>query len=162
MGNPSDPRVTEIHNLLEHRANASYGLHGITQREHALQTVMFAGHPSAFIAAALLQDIGRLLHQLGHVPTAESVDDGHEAAGHRYLARWFAPQLTEPVRLHVAAKRYLCATELGYFGKLSADSVLSLVLQEADVADRNRGVLRHPALARSRTVAPLRRSRQSP
>ena len=129
MGNPSDPRVTEIHNLLEHRANASYGLHGITQREHALQTVMFAGHPSAFIAAALLQDIGRLLHQLGHVPTAESVDDGHEAAGHRYLARWFAPQLTEPVRLHVAAKRYLCATELGYFGKLSADSVLSLALQ---------------------------------
>ena len=39
------------------------------------------------------------------------------------------PQLTEPVRLHVAAKRYLCATEPGYFGKLSADSVLSLSQQ---------------------------------
>ena len=42
MDTPSDPRVAEIHNLLEHRANASYGLHGITQREHALQTAMFA------------------------------------------------------------------------------------------------------------------------
>jgi len=43
--------------------------------------------------------------------------------------QWFGPEVTEPVRLHVAAKRYLCATEADYFAKLSRDSVLSLALQ---------------------------------
>jgi gamma-butyrobetaine dioxygenase len=37
--------------------------------------------------------------------------------------------VTEPVRLHVAAKRYLCATKGGYFERLSPGSVRSLELQ---------------------------------
>lgn len=127
-----DPRIDEIFDLLQNRANASYGLHGITQRQHALQAATFAeqdGHPPALIAAALMHDIGHLVHQLGDNPAAHGIDDRHEEAGHQYLAKWFPPEVTEPIRLHVAAKRYLCATEPGYFGKLSADSVLSLSLQ---------------------------------
>ena len=53
----------------------------------------------------------------------------HEARGYEYLLAWFGPEVTEPVRPHVAAKRYLCATEADYFAKLSRDSVLSLSLQ---------------------------------
>ena len=59
----------------------------------------------------------------------DSDDERHEAIGNAFLAPWFGPEVTEPVRLHVAAKRYLCATEADYFGRLSADSVLSLSLQ---------------------------------
>ena len=57
------------------------------------------------------------------------VDDLHEARGYAVLSAWFGPEVTEPVRLHVAAKRCLCATEADYFAKLSRDSVLNLSLQ---------------------------------
>jgi gamma-butyrobetaine dioxygenase len=53
----------------------------------------------------------------------------HGTAGARWLGQWFGPAVTEPVRLHVAAKRYLCATAPGYFGLLSAESVRTLALQ---------------------------------
>ena len=49
--------------------------------------------------------------------------------GAAWLARWFGPAVTEPVRLHVAAKRYLCAAEPGYFALLSPASVYTLSLQ---------------------------------
>jgi gamma-butyrobetaine dioxygenase len=53
----------------------------------------------------------------------------HGEAGARWLSRWFGEAVTEPVRLHVAAKRYLCAVDAGYFGLLSAESVRTLSLQ---------------------------------
>jgi predicted HD phosphohydrolase len=53
----------------------------------------------------------------------------HEELGAKWLAERFGPQVSEPVRLHVAAKRYLCTVESDYFGKLSPDSVRSLKLQ---------------------------------
>ncbi|HTN09572.1 MAG TPA: HD domain-containing protein [Acetobacteraceae bacterium] len=112
----------------EHR----YGLHDITQLEHALQTALLAeqaGEPGALVAAALLHDIGHMVQELGDNPAAEGVDDRHEELGHAFLAQWFGPEVSEPVRLHVAAKRYLCATEADYFGRLAPDSVLSLALQ---------------------------------
>jgi predicted HD phosphohydrolase len=70
-----------------------------------------------------------MVHDLGDNPAEAGVDDLHEQRGYEFLARWFGPDVTEPVRLHVAAKRYLCATEADYFAKLSKDSVLSLSLQ---------------------------------
>lgn len=87
------------------------------------------GHPPALIAAALMHDIGHLVHDLGDNPAEDGIDDRHEDLGHAWLAKYFAPDVSEPVRLHVAAKRYLCATEADYFDKLSPDSVLSLSLQ---------------------------------
>ncbi len=127
-----DPRLDEIAHLLEHRADGAYGLHDVTQKQHALQAALAAeqaGCAASLVAAALLHDIGHMVHDLGENPAAAGVDDQHEALGHAYLAQWFGADVTEPVRLHVAAKRYLCTMEPGYFARLAPDSVLSLSLQ---------------------------------
>ena len=124
--------LATIRDMLEHRADALYGLHDVTQREHALQSAWLAerdGHPPSLIAAALMHDIGHLVHDLGENPAEAGIDDRHEDLGNAWLTRHFGPEVSEPVRLHVAAKRYLCATEADYFGKLSPDSALSLSLQ---------------------------------
>src|ERR1700760_4497909 len=99
-----------------------------------------AGAPPEQVAAALLHDVGHILG--GTVSGRELMaghDNRHGEAGAAWLTRWFGPEVTEPVRLHVAAKRYLCAAEPDYFAKLSPDSVRSLALQggpmcEAEVA----------------------------
>lgn len=138
MAAPSqdDPRLRRIAELLELRADGQYGLHDVTQRQHALQAAWLVerdsgpgGADAALVTAALLHDVGHLVHDLGQDPAAAGVDDRHEALGHEFLAAWFGPEVTEPVRLHVAAKRYLCGAEPDYFSKLSADSVRSLALQ---------------------------------
>jgi gamma-butyrobetaine dioxygenase len=79
-----------------------------------------AGAEGSLVAAALLHDIGHLRNE---------TDSRHGDAGAQWLSQWFGTAVTEPVRLHVAAKRYLCATEPGYFGLLSAESVRTLALQ---------------------------------
>ena len=79
-----------------------------------------AGAGAPLVAAALLHDIGHL---------RQEADTRHGEAGARWLGQWFGEAVTEPVRLHVPAKRYLCATEPGYFGLLSAESVRTLSLQ---------------------------------
>lgn len=88
------------------------------------------------VAAALLHDIGHLLtvedEEGGHRPAE---DRRHETAGALYLGRWFGPEVTRPVALHVAAKRYLCAVEAQYFAALSPGSVHSLALQGGPMSD---------------------------
>jgi len=79
-----------------------------------------AGAAAPLVAAALLHDIGHLRNE---------TDSRHGTGGARWLSQWFGPAVTEPVRLHVAAKRYLCAAEPGYFGRLSPESVRTLALQ---------------------------------
>ena len=114
------------------RATRRYGLSDINQLQHALQSAAHAerdGCSPATVLAALLHDVGHMIHDLGEDPASAGVDDVHEELGAQWLAERFGPDVAEPVRLHVAAKRYLCATEPGYFGKLSEDSVRSLELQ---------------------------------
>jgi gamma-butyrobetaine dioxygenase len=92
--------------------------------DHMLQAGALAeaaGVGIALVAAALLHDIG---HLLGEVD-----DDRHGEVGAQWLSQWFGGAVTEPVRLHVPAKRYLCATDASYFGLLSAESVRTLSLQ---------------------------------
>jgi phosphonate degradation associated HDIG domain protein len=128
----SDSRLQHIEALLTMKAQGQYGLAALSQRQHALQAAWLAEQqalPAAEIAAALLHDIGHMVHDLGENPASDGIDDRHEALGHAFLAPWFGPAVTEPVRLHVAAKRFLCATEEDYFSRLSKDSVLSLSLQ---------------------------------
>jgi gamma-butyrobetaine dioxygenase len=79
-----------------------------------------AGAPDALVAAALLHDVGHL--------RAET-DERHAAQGGQWLAASFPDSVTEPVRLHVAAKRYLCATEPGYYAGLSDESKRTLAVQ---------------------------------
>lgn len=100
----------------------------VNEREHALQSAELAaadGAPDALVAAALLHDVGHLLPTTGRA----ALDDGHEAHGAAYLRGLFGPEVTAPVALHVAAKRYLCGTESRYLALLSAGSVLSLEAQ---------------------------------
>jgi phosphonate degradation associated HDIG domain protein len=123
---------TLLASIVDGKGDRPYGLSRINQRAHALQAAMLAeqgGCSPPLIVAALLHDIGHMVHDLGEDPAKDGIDDRHEQLGHDYLTAYFGSEVTEPIRLHVAAKRYLCATEGDYFAKLSSDSVRSLQLQ---------------------------------
>ncbi|MCU0702648.1 MAG: metal-dependent phosphohydrolase [Fimbriiglobus sp.] len=124
--------LDSLTDLFHTRGHTLYGGEAVSQLEHALQAAALAhnaGSAPAEVAAALLHDIGHLLHGKGDDCADHGIDDQHEALGVRFLARFFPPAVTEPIRLHVAAKRYLCTAEPGYFETLSAPSVTSLRLQ---------------------------------
>jgi [1-hydroxy-2-(trimethylamino)ethyl]phosphonate dioxygenase len=126
-----DP-IDRIFERFELHGGDDYGSDRVRQLEHALQCAALAeaeGAAPTLIAAALLHDIGHLIHDLGDAPAARGIDDRHELLGREWLSRWFGEAVTEPVRLHVNAKRYLTATDQGYFATLSAGSVRSLELQ---------------------------------
>jgi phosphonate degradation associated HDIG domain protein len=148
----------EIRHLLEQKASGRYGLTLINQQQHALQGAWLAeqeGKGDAMIVAALLHDVGHMVHDLGDNPADAGIDDRHEELGHDWLKTHFGPEVTEPVRLHVAAKRYLCAVEPDYFGKLSPDSVKSLALQGGPMSARE--VMAFEALPQHREAVQLRR-----
>ena len=115
-------RIIEIFG--DHGGDAYFG-EPVTQLEHALQAAWLAEKedaPQWLVVAALLHDIGHLLRDPG-------IDSAHEDAGQAWLAQYFGPEVTAPVRLHVAAKRYLCATDPQYRSLLSTASLDSLKLQ---------------------------------
>ena len=120
-----------IHAAFARRGHEGYG-EGVSQLEHALQCGAFAERDLAsksLVAAAFLHDIGHLLHDLPQDVADSGIDTQHESAGSAWLSQYFGPEVTEPVRMHVAAKRYLAALEPGYFDQLSDASKLSLKLQ---------------------------------
>lgn len=128
----SEPVVDRILRLFRERGDAAYLGEAVSQTEHALQSAFAAEQASAgsqLIAAALLHDIGHLLHGLPEDCAEHGIDDRHEELGHRFLLKHFGPAIAEPVRLHVAAKRYLCAVEADYLRILSPTSIRSLQLQ---------------------------------
>ncbi len=128
----SDPVRQELLDIFTSRATKRYGLSAINQLQHALQAAALAeadDAPPATVLASLLHDVGHMIHQLGEDPAGRGIDDVHEELGAAWLAERFGPEVSEPVRLHVAAKRYLCAVEPDYSAKLSPDSVRSLGLQ---------------------------------
>lgn len=129
---PTTKPIDRIFELFETRGAAEYGSERVTQLQHALQSAALAEADAAtasLIVAALLHDIGHLVHDLGENAAVDGIDDRHELRGREWLARWFGEAVTEPVRLHVNAKRYLTATEPAYFGALSFASRRSLALQ---------------------------------
>ena len=122
----------DLSHIYDDLAHERYGLSQLNQLMHAVQAGALAqaqGMPPTLVVAALLHDIGHMVHHLGEHPAADGIDDQHEALGAEWLQRYFGPPVCEPVRLHVAAKRYLCATENDYIGTLSSDSMESLLLQ---------------------------------
>lgn len=124
--------VDELIRLYRERADLPYGLTDVTQLQHALQGAHLArseGHPPALVVATLFHDVGHLLGRLNDNPAERGIDDRHEVSGGRILAALFGEAVAQPTRLHVAAKRYLCAVEPDYFAQLAPDSVLSLKLQ---------------------------------
>lgn len=124
--------VDRIIAIYEGKGDEAYLGEPVSQREHALQAAWAAekeGASSALITAALVHDIGHLLHDLPENIAQKGVDTRHEDAGAALLTTHFGPEVTEPVRLHVASKRYLCAVDLDYQAQLSDASILSLKLQ---------------------------------
>jgi phosphonate degradation associated HDIG domain protein len=123
--------VDQIFELFAGRGDAEYFGEPVSQKEHALQVAHFAakaGASEALIVAGLLHDVGHLL--AGKEEMAKNGIDGHhEDAGCTWLRAHFTPEVTEPVRMHVEAKRYLCCADPEYLRTLSPASVLSLQLQ---------------------------------
>ena len=123
--------LTTIHAAFAKRGQQHYG-EGVSLQEHSVQCAAFAerdGAPQALVVAALLHDIGHLLHDLPEDVADQGIDTQHESIGSAWLSQHFGAEVSEPVRMHVAAKRYLASGEPGYFDKLSEASKLSLRLQ---------------------------------
>lgn len=127
--------LQDIDQLFQQHGHTQYTGEPVTQLEHALQTAALAEQEQAspaLIAAALLHDLGHMLegHEAaGPTPTMAGVDDLHQYRILPFLRALFDEDVLAPIRLHVDAKRYLCAVDPDYFGALSADSVRSLALQ---------------------------------
>lgn len=122
----------EVAALFARHGGGAYFGEAITQVEHALQAAHFAAEdraPDELVLAALLHDVGHLLHAVPDDIADWHTDARHEVEGGAWLARRFAADIADPVRLHVPAKRYLCATDPGYFAMLSEASVVTLKLQ---------------------------------
>jgi phosphonate degradation associated HDIG domain protein len=127
----TDPRYDTITALITRFGPLHYG-EAITQIDHVVQCgqlAIDAGEDDAMVVAALLHDIGQFIDDAGNAAETLATDARHEDLGADFLSRWFGAHVTEPVRLHVAAKRYLCATLPGYAQALSGASKLSLSLQ---------------------------------
>ena len=122
----------EVIALFAGRGGAAYYGEPVSILEHMLQAAHFAeaeGAPAHLVVAALLHDVGHLVEEVPHDIADWHEDARHEEIGGSWLARRFGTEISDPVRLHVPAKRYLCATDASYFAKLSPASVITLKLQ---------------------------------
>lgn len=123
--------------LFRSKGDLAYDGEGISQIAHGWQCgqlALQAGASPALQLASWLHDIGHLLSNLEGTPTARGLDDRHEHSGADFLQTLWGPAVAEPVRLHVAAKRYLVATYPQYRAHLSEDSQRSLLLQGGAMA----------------------------
>ena len=153
--------VEKILELFTRRGESAYHGEAVSQAEHALQAADLAeqeGAPDRLIVAALLHDVGHLLDGQDEDLAERGVDGRHEEAGGAWLARHFGPEVTAPIRLHVAAKRYLCAVDPSYLEGLSSASRLSLDVQGGPMKAEERARIRgQPVLSRRRAPAALGR-----
>ena len=128
--------LNDIEALFLRRGHEQYSGEPVTQLQHALQTAALAeadGADDELATAALLHDLGHLVHELGdeagETPTLRGIDDLHQFIALPFLRGLFSDRVLGAVKGHVDAKRYLCATRPGYLASLSADSQRSLLLQ---------------------------------
>jgi [1-hydroxy-2-(trimethylamino)ethyl]phosphonate dioxygenase len=138
----------EIYDLFERRGREAYFGESVSILEHSLEAAWFAKEAGAkphLVVAALLHDVGHLLHGLPEDIAQHDLDGRHELVGEAWLHSRFGPQISEPVRLHVDAKRYLCSVEPAYLAQLSPSSIQSLKLQGGPFSpDQARDFERHP------------------
>lgn len=125
-------KLADIERLFRDHGHIAYDGEGVSQLEHALQAAHRAqgdDAPIELVTAALLHDLGHLLNLQGDTPTARGIDDQHQYFAIPFLRPLFRPAVIESIRLHVDAKRALCALEPEYYELLSEDSKRSLTLQ---------------------------------
>jgi phosphonate degradation associated HDIG domain protein len=124
--------IPDIERLFAGHGHIEYAGEGVSQLEHALQSAQLAERDGAgpeLVTAALLHDLGHMLNLQGETPSARGIDDQHQYFAVPFLRGLFPAAVIEPIRLHVDAKRALCALEAGYYEALSEDSKRSLALQ---------------------------------
>jgi phosphonate degradation associated HDIG domain protein len=124
--------VEQLVDLFKINGGRAYEGEAVSQLEHALQSAHLAEQAGAareLVCAALLHDIGHLLNDKGETPTLRGVDDLHQYMALPFLRPHFPEAVLGPIRMHVDAKRYLCATRPEYYARLSEDSKRSLKLQ---------------------------------
>ncbi len=129
--------MDEIVTLFSRRGSEAYFGERVSMAEHGLQAAHFAqvcGAAPPLVIASLLHDIGHLVDDVPDDLRDWVSDARHEESGSAWLARCFGPEVCDPVRLHVPAKRYLCATDPAYFEQLSPASVHTLSLQGGPMA----------------------------
>ncbi len=127
-----DNIIDFLGDIFERRGADSYLGEPVTMSQHMLQGAMLAENSDAgdvLISAALLHDIGHYTNEFPDDALEQGIDNHHDEAGAAVLAPFFPERVTDCVRYHVAAKRYLCATEPDYYAKLSPASVHTLNLQ---------------------------------
>ncbi len=136
----SSSQVIEfILDLFAQRGATEYMGEAVTMSQHMEQSAACAaaeGASDALVISALLHDIGHFIGEHPIEALENGIDNNHEEVGARYLEPHFPASITEPIRLHVAAKRYLCATDDEYFGRLSDASVGSLKVQGGPMSTR--------------------------
>lgn len=133
-----DTIVGFLAGIFERRGGEEYLGEPVTMAEHMLQGAYIAeqsGESELIIVAALLHDIGHFTSEFGTFSIDDTEDRFHEEAGATVLERFFPELVTDCVRHHVAAKRYLCAVDPDYFNQLSAASVHSLNLQGGPMSE---------------------------
>jgi phosphonate degradation associated HDIG domain protein len=147
--------VDEIFDLFSRFGSETYG-EGVSLERHMIQCAVLArdlGASDALVAAALLHDIGHFLSPDAEDAAIRGVDLAHEALGAAWLSRGFGREVTQPIALHVQAKRYLCAVEPGYFDGLSDASRRSLGVQGGPLTPAEvSSFARHPAFEGALTL----------
>jgi [1-hydroxy-2-(trimethylamino)ethyl]phosphonate dioxygenase len=124
--------VDEVFEAFQKRGGAAYFGEPVSVLEHCLQAALAAetaGAAPSLVAAALLHDIGHVIHRLPEDVADRGIDSRHENLACSWLSPYFGPEVTEPIRLHVAAKRYLCGVDTDYLRRLSPAFIQSLGLQ---------------------------------
>ena len=132
-----DTAINDVLERFKQRGHLEYG-ESVTQLQHALQTAVLAegaGASDTLVAAALLHDFGHLLH--AEDAADRGIDACHEESGAAYLASRFQPAATEPGRLHVAAKRYLCAVDAAYLSGFRPPLSAASSSKEAPIPAQN-------------------------
>lgn len=139
-----NPTLEKIFTTFEQRGNEKYGDEDVSQLQHALQAGCLARDANvspSLVAAALLHDIGHIFHTQALPENCETdLHDHHEMIGHQFLRQHFGATVADPVRLHVAAKRYLCTKDPAYQNELSPTSLKSFfdqggMMNEAELAE---------------------------
>jgi phosphonate degradation associated HDIG domain protein len=124
--------VDRVFEVLATGGGTAYFGEPVTVLEHSLQAASIIRHdggPETLVAAALLHDLGHLLHREGEDAAQRGLDTRHEELAAAALAGHLPDSVLDPIRMHVAAKRYLCFAEPEYMQDLSPSSIESLTLQ---------------------------------
>ncbi len=154
--------VDHVFELLATGGGTAYFGEPVTVLEHSLQAAWFvqrSNASAALVAAALLHDLGHLMHSAGEDVAQRGLDTRHEELGAEALDGHLPDSVLDPIRMHVAAKRYLCFAEPDYLAGLSPASLESLGLQGGPMtASEAEGFL---ALPHAREAVSLRRADDS-